>query len=86
MRSTVWANVKYILLLNIYRPFIDVLLIENLNLKTWVIFGYCADLIKQNSRKYAKYDPNEVAWKEKRNDMQLLLVRPRQVALKEKEF
>lgn len=51
------VNIKYsilnivlilILLLNIYRPFIDVVLIKNLKLETWIIFNYCADLIKQN--------------------------------------
>lgn len=50
-------NIKYsilnivliiILLLNIYRPFIDVILIKDLKLETWIIFNYCVDIIKQN--------------------------------------
>lgn len=37
-----------VLLLNIYRPFIDVILIKDFNLESFMLFNYSADLIKQN--------------------------------------
>jgi len=43
-------NIVLILLLlsNVYRPFIDIIVIKNFKVETYMLFNYCTDLIKQN--------------------------------------